>query len=100
MVLVTHVVSELMRPVPHPGVLRWLDAQVPGELWLTAVVAAELMFGVARRPETPRKLQLALAQALCRSGAGVDQSVGGVTPMMRRLTAVLLPNAVRPESFV
>jgi predicted nucleic acid-binding protein len=63
-VLDTNVVSELMRPVPHPGVLRWLDAQVPGELWLTSVVAAELMFGVARLPETPRKQQLAQAVSL------------------------------------
>lgn len=47
--------------MPHPSVLRWLDAQVSGELWLTAVVAAELMFGVARLPETPRNQQLAQA---------------------------------------
>jgi predicted nucleic acid-binding protein len=63
-VLDTNVVSELMRPVPHPGVLRWFDAQVPGELWLTAAVAAELMFGVARLPETPRKQQLAQAVSI------------------------------------
>ena len=35
--------------------------QEPGELWLTAMVAAELMFGVTRLPETPRKQRLAQA---------------------------------------
>lgn len=60
-VLDTNVVSEIMRRQPDPGVLRWLDAQVPGDLWLNAVVAAELMFGVARLPDGARKQQLARA---------------------------------------
>lgn len=59
MVLDTNVVSELMRTAPEPAVLNWLDAQPSSELWLTAVVAAELMFGVARLPEGARKQQLA-----------------------------------------
>lgn len=58
-VLDTNVVSEIMRRQPDPGVLRWLDAQVPGDLWLSAVAAAELMFGVARLPDGARKQQLA-----------------------------------------
>jgi len=60
-VLDTNVVSELMRPNPEPAVLVWLDAQRPGDLWLSSVVAAELMFGVARLPEGSRKQQLAQA---------------------------------------
>ncbi len=60
-VLDTNVVSELMRPKPEPTVLVWLDAQRPGDLWLNSVVAAELMFGVARLPEGSRKQQLAQA---------------------------------------
>ena len=59
MVLDTNVVSELMRAVPEPAVLTWLDAQTPSELWLTAVVAAELTYGVSRLPEGARKQQLA-----------------------------------------
>lgn len=59
MVLDTNVVSELMRAAPESAVLNWLDAQPSSELWLTAVVAAELMFGVARLPEGGRKQQLA-----------------------------------------
>lgn len=60
-VLDTKVVSETMRPKPDPAVLAWLDVQAPGDLWLTAIVAAELMFGVARLPDGARKRQLAQA---------------------------------------
>ena len=58
-VLDTNVVSEIMRPRPEPAVLAWLDAQAPSELWLTAVGAAELMFGIARLDDGARKQQLA-----------------------------------------
>ena len=58
-VLDTNVVSEIMRARPEPTVLTWVNAQAPGELWLTAVGAAELMFGVARLEDGARKQQLA-----------------------------------------
>ena len=58
-VLDTNVVSETMRALPHAAVLAWLDAQEPRDLWLTAVVAAELMSGVTRLPAGARKQQLA-----------------------------------------
>jgi predicted nucleic acid-binding protein len=61
MVLDTNVVSELMRLQPDPSVLHWIDGQDPNELWLSAVVAAELMYGVARLPIGKRKEKLALA---------------------------------------
>jgi toxin FitB len=60
-VLDTNVVSEIMRLKPEPAVIAWLDAQAPGDLWLTSIVAAELMFGVARLPDGARKRQLAQA---------------------------------------
>ncbi len=60
-VLDTNVVSEVMRLKPEPAVLAWLDAQPTDELWLTSIVAAELMFGVARLPDGARKRQLAQA---------------------------------------
>lgn len=58
-VLDTHVVSELMRPVPDPGVLTWLNAQATQELWLNSVVVSELLYGIARLSEGARKRQLA-----------------------------------------
>jgi predicted nucleic acid-binding protein len=60
-VLDTNVVSEIMRARPEPAVLAWLDGQASGELWLSSIVAAELMFGVARLADGARKRQLAQA---------------------------------------
>lgn len=61
-VLDTNVVSELFRPRPDPAVVRWLDAQPAGEVAITAVTAAELLYGVARLPVGRR--QAALAEAV------------------------------------
>lgn len=57
-VLDTNVVSELLRPAPDERVLTWLDRQRSSELWLSAVSAAELAFGVERLPHGRRKIQL------------------------------------------
>jgi toxin FitB len=58
-VLDTNVVSELMRPKPEPLVVSWVDAQAPGDLWLTTIVAAEIMVGIARLDDGARKRKLA-----------------------------------------
>lgn len=51
----THVVSELMRPVPAPAVLDWFGAQDPTTLHLSAVSEAELRRGDAVLPEGRRR---------------------------------------------
>lgn len=58
-VLDTNVVSDLLRPTPTPAVETWIAAQDGADLYLTAVVAAELMVGVALLPEGRRKRQMA-----------------------------------------
>jgi toxin FitB len=57
-VLDTNVVSELMRAAPAPGVARWVDTFDAGDVFITAVTAAELLYGVARLPEGRRKQEL------------------------------------------
>lgn len=57
-VLDTNVVSELMRRTPEPRVVGWVDAFAPADVFVTAVTAAELMYGVARLPEGRRRQQL------------------------------------------
>ncbi len=57
-VLDTNVVSELMRLAPEPAVGRWVDRFPAGDVFVTAVTAAELMYGVARLPEGRRKQEL------------------------------------------
>lgn len=58
-VLDTNVVSEVIRPVPEARVLRWLDAQAPEALSITAVTVGEIVHGVARLPEGRRRDRLA-----------------------------------------
>ena len=51
----TVVVSELMKRSKHPGVMRWLDAQEPGWLFLSVVTVGEIEQGVARLPHGERR---------------------------------------------
>jgi predicted nucleic acid-binding protein len=57
-VLDTNVISELMRPQPAPAPLAWVDAQPADALAITAITAAELLYGVARLPSGARKRAL------------------------------------------
>ena len=54
-VLDTNVVSELMRAEPSESVMEWVDGQIAAELFLSAVTAAELLYGIARLPDGRRK---------------------------------------------
>lgn len=54
-ILDTNVVSEAMKPEPHPDVKAWLNAQSAETLYLTSVTVAELLFGVAALPGGKRK---------------------------------------------
>ncbi|AEG92911.1 type II toxin-antitoxin system VapC family toxin [Ramlibacter tataouinensis] len=57
-ILDTNVVSEPLKPQPEPAVLRWLDAQDPQTLYLTAVNLAELLAGVGALAAGPRRAGL------------------------------------------
>ncbi len=60
-VLDTNVLSELMRSRPAAHVVRWVDEQDASALAITAVTAAELLYGVARLADGARKTKLAAA---------------------------------------
>ena len=57
-ILDTSVLSEVQRPVPDPTVMAWLDAQEPGNLYVTAITAEELLFGAFILPTGERKTRL------------------------------------------
>ena len=61
LVLDTNVVSELMRERPNPEVLRWVDDQPTGNLFVTSVTEAEIRTGIAILPEGERRRGLAAA---------------------------------------
>lgn len=58
-VLDTKVVSEAMKPEPHPGVRGWLNDQAAETLYLSSVTLAELLFGIVALPAGKRKDRLA-----------------------------------------
>ncbi|KAF0103181.1 MAG: PilT protein domain-containing protein [bacterium] len=56
----TNVLSELMRPHPHAGVVAWVDAQ-SGGIHVSAITLAEINLGIALLPEGKRRDLLATA---------------------------------------
>jgi len=62
-VLDTNVVSELMRSAPDDQVVTWVDQYPAGDVFITAVTAAELQYGVARLPDDHRKTVLTVQVA-------------------------------------
>jgi toxin FitB len=58
-VLDTNVVSEAMKPEPHPAVRAWLNNQAAESLYLSSVTLAELLYGIGSLPAGKRKDMLA-----------------------------------------
>lgn len=58
-VLDTNVVSEAMKPEPHPAVRAWLNNQAIETLYLSSVTLAELLFGIGALAAGKRKAMLA-----------------------------------------
>lgn len=57
-VLDTNVVSELMRPAPHPAVVTWMLDHQTDRLHTTAVTYAEILYGIERLPRGRRRTHL------------------------------------------
>ena len=60
-ILDTNVVSELMREQPQAEVLAWMDRQLTGNLYVTAVTEAEIRTGIAILPDGEHRRGLAAA---------------------------------------
>jgi predicted nucleic acid-binding protein len=54
----TNVISELRRPRPNPQVVRFLEEQVPSELFLSTVALAEIRFGIDRVTDTVARAEI------------------------------------------
>jgi len=57
----TNVISELMKPQPEDKVLVWLNKQLEGEIFTTAITSAEIKLGIALLPEGKRRNALTMA---------------------------------------
>ena len=62
-VLDTNVISELMRRVPHAGVLAWIGEQPRTTLYTTSINQAEIFYGIEVLSSGRRRQLLAEAAA-------------------------------------
>lgn len=97
----TNVISDLMRPEPSPAVLTWFGQHSGTDLFLSAVVEAELRRGAALLPAGKRRDRL-----IAEIDAMISQDFAGrVLPFdsaaARAFAAVFLERqaAGRPISF-
>ncbi len=60
-VLDTNVLSELMKPAPAAGVLRWMAGQPATGLYTTSITQAEILHGILLLPAGKRRNALAAA---------------------------------------
>ncbi|MBT8421301.1 MAG: type II toxin-antitoxin system VapC family toxin [Gammaproteobacteria bacterium] len=66
----TCVLSELVKPVPNPEVLAWVDSRAENDLFVAAMTLAELQRGVARLPSSRRKNELSAWLENLQAGFG------------------------------
>lgn len=57
-VLDTNVLSEVLRPVPDPKVLAWLNSRPRSSLFTTSVTRGEVLYGLRLLPDGQRRLGL------------------------------------------
>lgn len=69
-ILDTNILSAVMREVPDPIIVEWLDSQPTESIWTTAITVFEIRLGLAilekgkRRPKLEHTFQLALKEVL------------------------------------
>jgi predicted nucleic acid-binding protein len=69
-ILDTNILSAVMREVPDPIIVEWLDSQARESIWTTAITVFEIRLGLAilekgkRRERLEHTFQLALEKVL------------------------------------
>jgi len=58
-ILDTNVLSALMRQVPEPNVVAWLDEQPRTSIWITSITVLEVQFGLQIMAAGKRRASLA-----------------------------------------
>lgn len=94
----TNVVSELRRPRPDPGVVRWLEGARGDDLFLSVLTIGEIRLGIVRLERRDPVRAEALAAWLAGLEAGYADRILPVTAAVAHRWAVL--NADRPLPVV
>lgn len=69
-ILDTNILSAVMREIPDPIIVKWLDLQARESIWTTAITVFEIQLGLSilekgkRRERLERTFQLALGEVL------------------------------------
>ena len=66
----TCLLSELMRPAPHPAVLGWMGERSSSDLYVSALILAELERGIVHLPASRRRNELTTWLANVQAGLG------------------------------
>ena len=66
----TCLLSELVRPAPHPAVLGWMGERASADLFVSALTLAELERGIVRLPPSRRQSELTTWLASVQAGFG------------------------------
>jgi len=85
----TNIISELMKPLPEPSVLAWIDSQDEHELWTCTTVAAEVHSGLDLMPDGRRQNQLREKAEQMFSNLFADRILAFDQEAARMLGAVL-----------
>jgi toxin FitB len=51
----TNVISEWVKPQPHPGVIRWLNEAYEDHIFISVISIAEVRRGIERMPKGQRR---------------------------------------------
>ena len=96
----TNIISELMRPVPHAGVVRWVEAldQTVG-FAVSAVSVDEILFGLTHKPR-PRALELFNGLAARTTVLDVTEAVARRAGEMRGLLAARCQVRSQADMFI
>ena len=54
----TNIISELMKPAPNAKVVAWIDELIIGDIGITSITVAEILFGLGSLPEGDSKRRL------------------------------------------
>jgi predicted nucleic acid-binding protein len=54
----TNVISQRVKPSPHPAVIKWMRERNPQDLYLSAITLTEIRFGIEQMPEGRRRRDL------------------------------------------